>query len=252
MLLGAVVVWAFNFTSVKYGITHGFSPLTFAAPRFALAGLALAAFTLRQERTLRIARRDLGALAVAAVLGIALNQIFFVYALHLASAATIALLFGTGPVLVGVSGSFGGVLLGLATALTWAIYSVVAAPLMRRYSAYRLNASVSLLGSIILIAVAAPQLGSQSWSAIGPLAWIAFAYSLLAYVFGNIIWFVAIGRVGPTHAALFVNLEPFLGAIFAVLVLSEGVGILQLAGGLVIALAIFLSRGGRSQVPLAE
>lgn len=282
-----MAVWALNFTSVKYGITHGFSPIMFAAPRYALAGLMLGGFTLAREGSLRISRRDLGALAAAALIGITLNQFSFAYALHFASAAAVALLFGTAPVLValiahfsgnerlgmrswlgaglslagvglliagggGVSGSLPGLLLALATAVTWAVYSVLAAPLMRRYSSYRLNATVTLLGSIPLFAIAAPKLGSEHWSAIGPLAWLAFVYSVVAYVFGNIIWFVAIRRVGPSHAALYINLEPFLGAVFAVVLLSEGLGLLQALGGVVIAVAIFVARSSRAQVPIAE
>lgn len=287
MLLGTVVLWAFNFTSVKYGITHGFSPLAFAGPRFALAGLALGAFTIRRERSVRIARRDLIALAAAAMLGITLNQFSFVYALHYASAATVALLFGTAPVLVailshlsgnerlgrrswgaavlslagvsllvasggGVTGSLAGLVLGLATALTWSFYSVLVAPLMRRYSTYRLNTVVTLLGSVPLLAFAGPQLTHEHWSGIGPLAWGAFAFSFAAYVFGNIMWFVAISRIGPSRAAVYINLEPFLGAVFAVVVLSEGFGLLEGLGGAVIAVAILVNRRARTEVPLAE
>jgi drug/metabolite transporter (DMT)-like permease len=287
LLLGTVAIWALNFTAVKYAITHGFSPLAFAAPRYALAGLVLGAFTLRRERSLRIRRRDLGLLAVAALVGISLNQLSFVYALHFASAATVALLFGTAPVLVallahfsgnerlarrswfgaalsfagvslvvasggGVSGSLVGFLLGLATAASWAVYSVIAVPLMRRYSTYRLNATVTLYGSLPLFLIAVPQLLHEHWSLIGPLAWIAFGYSLFAYVAGNIVWFTAIRRVGPSRAALFVNLEPFLAAVFAVFILSETLGLLQIAGGVVITVGIFVARSRRPQMPLAE
>jgi drug/metabolite transporter (DMT)-like permease len=287
MLLGTVVLWAFNFTSVKYGITHGFSPLAFAGPRFAAAGLALGAFTMRREHSVRIGRRDLVTLAAAAILGITLNQLAFVYALHDASAATVALLFGTAPVLVvllshltgherlgrrswggavlslagvsllvasggGVTGSLSGLGLGLLTALTWSLYSVLSAPLMRRYSTYRLNTVVTLLGSIPLLVLAGPQLTHEDWSGIGPLAWGAFAFSFAAYVFGNVMWFVAISRIGAGRAAIYVNLEPFLGAVFAVVALSEGFGLLEGLGGAVIALAILLTRRDRTEVPLAE
>ena len=61
-----------------------------------------------------------------------------------------------------------------------------------------------------------------------------------------------IRRVGPSHAALYVNVEPFLGAMFAVLVLSEGFGILQIAGGVVIAVSIVVARRDHLDVPLAE
>ena len=37
----------------------------------------------------------------------------------------------------------------------------------------------------------------------------------------NILWFTAIDRVGATRSALYANLQPFLGAVFALLILSE-------------------------------
>ena len=45
---------------------------------------------------------------------------------------------------------------------------------------------------------------------------------------------------------------PFLGAVFALLVLSEGFGTLQLIGGLVIASGIVLGGGARLSAPPAD
>jgi drug/metabolite transporter (DMT)-like permease len=61
-------------------------------------------------------------------------------------------------------------------------------------------------------------------------------------VFTNVMWFTAIDRVGPGRASLYVNLQPFLGAFFALLVLSEEMGPLQVAGGFVIAAGLLLAR----------
>jgi drug/metabolite transporter (DMT)-like permease len=60
-------------------------------------------------------------------------------------------------------------------------------------------------------------------------------------VIGNVLWFIAIERVGASRSALYTNLQPFLGAVFAVFVLSEHLDALQLAGGLVIASGIVLA-----------
>ena len=46
----------------------------------------------------------------------------------------------------------------------------------------------------------------------------ALAYgTLLAFVLNTILWFTAISRVGAPHATLWANMQPFLGAVFAVL-----------------------------------
>ena len=48
------------------------------------------------------------------------------------------------------------------------------------------------------------------------------------------MWFTAIDRVGAARASLYANLQPFLGAFFALVVLSEEMGLLQIVGGIVI------------------
>jgi drug/metabolite transporter (DMT)-like permease len=67
-------------------------------------------------------------------------------------------------------------------------------------------------------------------------------------VITNILWFTAIDRVGATRAALYANLQPFLGAVFALLILSEEFTPLQAAGGLVIGAGIVLARLTRPPV----
>jgi len=78
-------------------------------------------------------------------------------------------------------------------------------------------------------------------------------YSALpSIVLGNILWFTAISRVGPGRASLFTNLQPFLAAVFALLVLSERLGALQIGGGAVIAAGLLLGRRRALPAPPAE
>ena len=39
-LLAIVLLWAFNFTAIRYAISHGFAPLSYAPLRWAIAALA--------------------------------------------------------------------------------------------------------------------------------------------------------------------------------------------------------------------
>jgi drug/metabolite transporter (DMT)-like permease len=131
--------------------------------------------------------------------------------------------------------------LAIGGALTWAAYSVTISPLMRRYSPFRLSAVFLLSATVPLLAFGSPQLADQKWS-FGALVWIGFAFAVLGpLVTTNLLWFTAIDRVGPSRASLFANLQPFLAAIVALIVLSEHITRLQVAGGLALAGGIVLS-----------
>jgi len=223
---------------------------------------------------------------VAAALGIWLNQLTFVYSVRLTTAATVALMFGTLPIFValvaqafglerlhlrhwlatvvsfsgvalvaagstgGLGGDLGGILLALGASVTWAAYSVAMGPLMQRYSPYRISAFMLLVGSVPLLLSAVRQLAEQDWAALSGLAWACFLYSLFfSLVFTNVMWFTAIDRVGAARASLYANLQPFLGAFFALVVLSEEMTALQFLGGLVIGAGILLARQARPPAP---
>jgi drug/metabolite transporter (DMT)-like permease len=123
---------------------------------------------------------------------------------------------------------------------------------MRRYSPYRISAVTALIGSLMLMLSGSWQLARQDWD-LGGLAWAALLYGALAAVgFGNLLWFKVIGRVGPGRAAVYLNLQPFLGAVFALLVLSEGLKPVQVAGGAVVGAGIVLSRARAAAAPAVE
>ncbi|MDQ3822319.1 MAG: DMT family transporter, partial [Actinomycetota bacterium] len=156
---------------------------------------------------------------------------------------------GVALVALGSTGSLSadlkGDLLMLVTAASWAGYSVAIAPLMRRYSPFRISAIVLVAGLVPLVASAVGQLSRQDFS-LGWLTWAALAFAIVGPLFlTNILWFTAIDRVGPSRATLFVNTQPFFAAVFAVLILSESLTWGQVAGGLAIGAAIWLGRTPR-------
>ncbi len=282
MLLGTVLLWALNVTVTKYMFQHGWRPLSYGTIRYALAILLFWAFTWWRERSFRIARADVW-LVVLAGLFIFANQVCFVYAVKLSSAATVALLLGATPVFMGViaealrierlqatfwigafvtfagvgliaahsgggvSTSLTGTLLAVATAFTWACYSTSIAPLMRRYSPYRISSLVLAIGWVPLAAVAAHQVGEQQLH-FGTLPWIGFAYAVVGPLFlTNILWFTAIDRVGAPRASIFGNLQPFFSVFFALLLLHESLHAMEIAGGVLIFAGIALERVWRRE-----
>jgi drug/metabolite transporter (DMT)-like permease len=283
MLFATVVIWSLNFTVTKYVLNHGFKPLAYSAVRFGTAALLFIGFTWVREHSFRLERRDIPFILGAATVGIFLNSVGFIYGTKLTTAATVALIFGTMPILTalfaavggierlqshfwlaaaisfggvclvafgahsGVSGDLWGYALALFATATWAAYSVAIAPLMTRYTASRISAWALTAGAIPLFAVGSPQLASQDYGDLPSLVWLAFVFAVLAPLFlTNLLWFNSIDRVGPSRASLYANLQPFLGAIFALVLLHEPLTRYQVAGGLLIATGIILSR---RQVP---
>jgi drug/metabolite transporter (DMT)-like permease len=282
LLIGTVLLWALNVTASKYILDNGFHPLTYASVRYGLAGVLFVAVTVSWERTLAIARADLRLVATCVVL-LLVNQIGFVYALRLTTAATTALIFGALPIFTaliaralgtehlsrrfwlasavsfcgvalvalgepgGVSANLAGDALAFLSTAAWAGYSIAVAALMGRYSPFRLSAIILIAFALATAILGAGQLSDQRVS-FGALVWLALAFTVVGPLFlTNITWFRALRIVGPARATLFANLQPFFAAILAVVLLSEEVRPIQVGGALAIGAGIFLARQGATQ-----
>jgi len=277
MLLATILLWSLNLSVTKYILTHGLAPLAYATVRYALAGAVFVVLTLVAERTLRVERQHLPLIGLA-IVALWLNQLSFVLALDKTTAATVGLVMGSIPIFAAffglalgtekltrrfwlaagvsaagvslvavgsqsnVQGGMVGILLGLSMCATWAGYSVIIAPLMRTYSPSRVSAIV-VPGAWVLIAlVGIPAVRDQDWDLewqIWPL--LVFA-TLGPLVLTNVLWFRSIHRIGPARATLATNLQPFVAAVLAVVLLSEPLSVLQVAGGLLIGVGIFAVR----------
>src|SRR5919204_465263 len=87
--------------------------------------------------------------------------------------------------------------------------------------------------------------GSLRW-----LVWLSLAFAIVGPLFlTNLLWFTAIHRVGPSRATLFANIQPFVAAVFALLILSEHLHLLQGLGGVTILLGILLERRAHAEEP---
>jgi len=277
MLLAVVLLWALNLSVTKYILTHGFLPLSYATVRYGCAGIVFIALTLVVERTLRIERRHAPVLGLAAVI-LFFNQLCFVFSLDLATASTVGLVLGSTPIFAAifglirgterpterfwlaaaisfagvgmvaigaggdVSGELLGIILGICMAATWAAYSVTIGPLMHTYSPSRTSAIVIPLAWVGIALVGIPRTTDQDWD-LGAQVWLLMVYAILGpLVLTNILWFRSIHRIGANRATLATNLQPFVAAVLAVVLLSEPLSWLQIAGGILIALGILVVR----------
>lgn len=283
ILMTAVTLWALNYSVVKFGISE-FEPLALPVLRFGTAGLVMLVILRVRERTVGVRLGDVPRLAIAGFFGVTLSQVTFVYALTFTSASDNALLGATAPIVTAVMATvvglersgrrhwvaavigLGGVvlivagspsarllasgLLGDALAfgnvLVSSASAIVVVPLLVRYSVYRVLTYEMLIGTAILLPVAAPAIAAQDLSRVTPAGWLALGYAILATgVITNLLYFTAVGRIGASRAAIYQYLQAFLGVLFAILLLGEGVTVVQLVGGMIVVGSVILSRSSR-------
>jgi drug/metabolite transporter (DMT)-like permease len=279
ILAATVLIWAFNVTVTRYVLTHGFQPLAYGAVRYGAAALLAVAVALLVERSLSVGGRKTLLLIALAAGFLLINQVSFVYALKLSSATTVALVMGTTPIFTAIvasivgeeqlspqfwmatalgfggvalvalgaggdlSSGLGGVLLAIALSASWGCYSVLIAPLMRRYSPYRISAVVLCVMCVPFLTISSRQLGSQDYASLSPLIWFCLAFAIVGPLFlTNLLWFTAVHRVGPSRATLFANVQPFVSAVVAFVILSEHLHWLEVLGGFAILGGIVLER----------
>jgi drug/metabolite transporter (DMT)-like permease len=283
LLLAAVTISALNFSVVKIGLKE-IQPLAFPVVRYGVGGLVLLFILHMREGSVSVRRADLPVLLLTSVLAITLSQIMFVFALANTGASDTALLMATAPVVTtvlatiagleraegrhwvaaafGLSGAslviaggaapghLGGSLFGDGLALGNVLVSSAAIlpipSLMRRYSALRILTWEMLIGTAVLLPVALPSLLMQDYGHITITGWTALAYAVvLSGIVANLLYFTAIGRVGPSHAAIYQYVQSLLAVGFAVALLGEQVTVTQLVGGAIVVGSVALSRAGR-------
>ena len=192
----------------------------------------------------------LGAIPIfAALFGLALGRERLSRRFWLGAAVSF---LGVGLVAVGsgseVSGGYVGIVLGLGICATWAAYSVAVAPLMQTYSPSRVSAVVIPAAWVLIALVGLPQTSDQDWD-LDWQVWPLLVFATIGpLVLTNVFWFRSISRIGPARATLAANLQPFVAAVLAVILLSEPLGLLQVLGGLLIAAGIVLARRRPSPV----
>lgn len=281
LMLGVVVVWGVNFSVIKSTLTE-MSPLAFDGLRFLLSSITMLILSCVIQGDLRIQCNDWPRLVLIGLIGHTIYQLFLIIGLYHTKAGHTALMLGLTPVFVALIGlalgiervsaqgwagiwfSFAGValitfgsnygvspgrpillgdLLTLAAAICWASYTVLAKPLLSRYSPIKLTALTMAVGTVPLLAASIPALVAQDWCQVTVAGWLGLLYSYsLAIVGAYTVWYVSVQHVGSARTATFENLVPVVGLAAAWLMRDETLTLVQLIGVAVVLLGISLAR----------
>jgi drug/metabolite transporter (DMT)-like permease len=287
-LLLMVLTWAANPLALKRALEF-MDPLALNALRFLLATSVPVALALAGGERLRWHRGDGPRILFLGVVGHGLYQAVFIVGLSHTLAGNAALILSVSPAFVAIFSALFGyerirpyqwagialtlagvalVVLGTGDALSlgsrllgdvmilgitvmWALYTVLSGPLLKRYSAVKLNALTMPVGTAVLLTIAGPSLVASvpTFPNVPPAVWVVVALSgLLAVSLSYIVWYKGLQKLGATRTAVYTNLVPVLAGLIAFFVGGEPLGWAFWGGMAVVLAGVSLTRfGGRGK-----
>lgn len=280
LLVAAAVLWGAQPVVVKV-LLRELSPLLITFYRYlGISAILLLYLFLRDGKNLLPPARHFFVLALMGLSGITLNNVLQFSGLQYSTAINCTLVSATTPALTsvisaaflrekgtalqwaGIVISFGGVvflvahgsvavirnlsfnygdILFFGSQIGWAVYSILGRKVMDELSPLATTAWAGLAGTVMTGVL----LLGEGGAAI-PQVTSAGLLSMLYMVIGGGVlamtwWNIGVKAVGPTKAAIFINILPLVGMTFAVAFLGEHVGWLEILGALSILTGVYLT-----------
>lgn len=275
-----MLIWGFNLPLLKSLLTF-VGPVTMTAFRILLASVTvliiLSAFKLLRLPT----RTEWKYIIGGALLNVVLHHYFLNMGLVRTTGTNAGLILGTGPVLTAVSvslimrnypskiqwlgfifgligvssvvlagGGIGGLALGdifvfisiLAQVLSFLVIAKAAKTLDPRL----LTAYMMLIGSAGLFIISLIQEPGEikAFATVPPIFWLGFiASAIIGTAIGHLLYNYSVGKVGPSKAAIFMNLNTMFSLFGSALFLGEIITARHLIGLIFIIAGVILGSG---------
>ena len=275
-------IWSSAFTSAKILVTAA-SPLMVLSLRFFISGLLGIALARMLGQKIQLNRSEW---TVVVIIGISQNAIYLAFnfiAMQWIEASLAAIIASLLPLVVaavcwifmgekiglkgvlGLTVGFGGVLVIMLDKLSGSSASLgmtlclIGVAALAGATLY-VGRMMSLNNNVVMIVGLQMLVGSitlfpfslifETWSIEWSTSFVlAFLYTtLVPGLFGTLIWFFLVRRIGPVKAATFHFLNPFFGVLVAALILSEPLSISDGIGVTIIMAGILLVQLSRKKI----
>lgn len=139
------------------------------------------------------------------------------------------------------SGNVWGNILMIGSVLSWAIYTLISKSI-NQHDPIIITSLVTFIGTALLLPPVIIELWGHPLPSVPLKGWLAIGYlgifsSAISYVLYN----KALKTISAAQAGNFMNLDPVIGAVIAVIFLKERFTNLQLVGGVLVLIGIWLS-----------
>jgi len=227
----------------------------------------------------KVEKRDIPLLFLSSLFGIAINQIMFFEGLNLTTSINTSIIMTINPILVlvfsslllkekitwlkttgiiaGASGAtwiilqngdfsfssdtFTGNLFIVINAASFALYLVIAKPLMVKYKPVTVMTWVFGIGFIIVSPLTFIPFISTDFNTIPAGIWFSLAYVVIGATFlGYLLYNIAIKTLSPTATSSYIYLQPLFAGIVAYFMLNEQPRWIHLAATFLIITGVYL------------
>jgi drug/metabolite transporter (DMT)-like permease len=256
LLLTVNLIYGANYSIAKIALPEHIKPFGFIVVRVVMAALLywLCHAIFIKEK---VAKRDLGLMAVCGLFGVAINQLLFFKGLSITTEINAALIMITAPILVliisnlllkekitytkllgilfGAAGvamlflwdkkegfSSGGILgdlYVLINAASYAIYLVIVKPLMSKYHPITVVKWVFLFGMLVVVPVGFKQTTEVNWGHLPGNVWLAVIYVVIGVTFfAYLLNATALKDAKPSLVSIYIYTQPLFATVIAVAV----------------------------------
>ncbi len=268
------LIWGNSFVAIKILVDY-LSPTTIAALRFLIAAPFFLAVLFIKRKEWHMEREDVWKFLLFGFLSVPIYHVFLNYGTQYIPAGTVTILIALNPMITALlasvmigeriggrkaagiglgfagaaiialsGGSLGwghlmGVLLIVTATSSWALYTVMSKPMLKRYHPLQLTAYIALIGTFMmapswpLMVREAATLSFDGWAAL-------FYIGFICISIGYSIWYWALSRKDASRTATFVYFIPISGMIGAYFFLGEVPGPFALVGGALVLTGIWL------------
>lgn len=139
----------------------------------------------------------------------------------------------------------------LGAVVCWALYTLGARPLMARHSPVGITALSMLIGTLLYVPLAMPQLTGVNYAAVSAVTWLKLIYSsLFAICVAYTIWYYAVREIGSARTSVYSNLLPLVAMVTAYVWLHEPLGLAKLGGAAGVLAGVALTRMGQARLQI--
>lgn len=138
--------------------------------------------------------------------------------------------------------------INLAALAGWALYTVYGKRVLITSSPALATTAAYVLGTLLILPTAAlaapwfpaPRLGSLA-------GWVVVLYQGVLGAVAHVWWYNAVQAVGPSRAAVFMNLQPVVGLLLAAALLGERISLWDVVGAALVLAGVALTTRGASE-----
>ena len=277
-LFVAQIIYALNYSIAKGLMPDFIHPLALVLTRVIGAAILFWILSLF-VKTQCVEKKDLKRIALLALFGIVINQVFFIWGLSLTTPINSSIIMISNPIMVFIftlfllkerinlakfsglvlaisgavmilryrgnfevgSDTLAGDIMTLINSASWALFVVMVKPIMMKYNTVTTMRWLFLFGSIYIIPIGLKETLATNWPAFDNHAIFALFFVVVATTFfAYLLNIYGLQELSPSTVSAYIYLQPFLASLFAIFLGEDKLTPIKLLSGTLIILGLYL------------